>query len=136
MSFTRSFQSFLARAAFAALVATLIPPTASAQPEEKQRKTIPMPEDLPALAEIDALHEPGDTIRRYFLTSQGMRGQTVSLEETSGWFCTLSQDTHVMLDYWPNLGHWAFQVGFNEEAELTAGGLATCHEISTGRGKQ
>lgn len=104
---------------------------AMAQPEEKQRKTIPMPADLPALYEVDALHKPGDVIRRYFLTSQGMRGQTVALEDTGGWFCTLSQDTNVMLDYWPNREHWVFQVGFNEEAELAAGGLATCHQLQT-----
>lgn len=114
----------------AALMYSAPAASVSAQPEEKLRKTIPMPEDLPALSEIDALHEPGDVIRRYFLTSQGMRGQTVSLEKTSGWFCTLSQDTNVMLDYWPNLGHWVFQVGFDEEAELAAGGLATCHQLT------
>lgn len=113
-----------------------VPALVLAQPEEQQPKTIPMPQDLPALSEIDALHDPGDAIRRYFLTSQGMRGQTVPLTETAGWFCTLSQDTNVMLDYWPNLGLWAFQVGFDEEAELAAGGLATCHELVPLAGKK
>lgn len=132
MKLTQFCQSFSALTALVTLIISLASPPATAQPEEKQRKTIPMPEDLPALSEIDILHESGDTIRRYFLTSQGMRGQTVPLADTGGWFCTLSQDTHVMLDYWPNLGHWAFQIGFDESAELTAGGLATCHAISTG----
>ena len=99
-------------------------------PEEKQRKTIAMPEDLPALAEIDTLDDPNTAIRRFFLTSQGMRGQTVPIPETEGWFCTLSQATHVMLDFWPNLNQWVFQIGFSEEAELTAGGLATCHRLA------
>ncbi|NKB43219.1 MAG: hypothetical protein GKS03_02955 [Alphaproteobacteria bacterium] len=87
-------------------------------------------EDLPALAEIDSLDNSDATIRRFFLTSQGMRGQTVPIPETEGWFCTLSQATHVMLDFWPNLNQWVFQVGFSEEAELTAGGLATCHRLA------
>lgn len=108
----------------------------SALPEEKQRKTIDMPLDLPALAEIDSLHDPDAAIRRYFLTSQGMRGQTVPIEGTEGWFCTLSQDTHVMLDFWPNLNQWVFQIGFSEEAELTSGGLATCHKLSDVAGDQ
>lgn len=112
-----------------AVLVAISPHNAIAQSEEQQPKTIPMPTDLPALSEIDALHADGDAIRRYFLTSQGMRGQIVPLTETAGWFCTLSQDTHVMLDYWPNLGHWAFQVGFDEDAELAAGGLATCHQL-------
>lgn len=105
----------------------------SAIPEEKQRKTIDMPEDLPALAEIDSLDDADASIRRFFLTSQGMRGQTVPIEDTKGWFCTLSQATHVMLDYWPNLDKWVFQVGFSEDAELTAGGLATCHRLKDNR---
>lgn len=100
--------------------------------EKNQPKSIEMPMDLPALAEIDALDGPDALIRRFFLTSQGMRGQTVPLPETEGWFCTLSQATHVMLDFWPNLNQWAFQVGFSEDAELTAGGLATCHQLSKG----
>lgn len=102
----------------------------SALPEEKQRKTIEMPSDLPALSEIDVLDEPDAAIRRFFLTSQGMRGQTVPIEGTEGWFCTLSQATHVMLDFWPNLNQWVFQIGFSEDAELTSGGLATCHKLS------
>ncbi len=101
-------------------------------PEQNQPKSIDMPIDLPALAEIDALDGPDAPIRRFFLTSQGMRGQTVPLPETEGWFCTLSQATHVMLDFWPNLNQWVFQVGFSEDAELTAGGLATCHRLSKG----
>ncbi len=90
-----------------------------------------MPLDLPALAEIDSLDDEDSPIRRFFLTSQGMRGQTVSLAWTEGWFCTLSQATHVLLDYWPTLDQWVFQIGFSEEAELTAGGLATCHRLPT-----
>lgn len=97
--------------------------------EEKDRKTIPMPIDLPALAEIDSLDEDDAAIRRFFLTSQGMRGQTVPIEGTEGWFCTLSLATHVYLDYWPTLDQWVFQIAFDEEAELTAGGLATCHRL-------
>ena len=111
------------------LIATMPMAQDSAVPEEKTRKTIDMPEDLPALAEIDALDGPEARLRRFFLTSQGMRGQTVPIEETEGWFCTLSQATHVMLDYWPNLDQWVFQIGFSEDAELTAGGLATCHQL-------
>ncbi len=99
--------------------------------EDKERKTIPMPMDLPAIAEIDALDEEDAPIRRFFLTSQGMRGQIVPIEGTEGWFCTLSQATHVMLDYWPTLDQWVFQIGFSEDAELTAGGLATCHRLAT-----
>ena len=97
--------------------------------EEKQRKTIPMPVDLPALAEIDALDDESSVIRRFFLTSQGMRGQTVPIDGTEGWFCTLSLATHVHLDYWPTLDKWVFQIAFAEDAELTAGGLATCHQL-------
>jgi hypothetical protein len=109
------------------------PVQADITPEEKQPKTIEMPEDFPALMEIDSLDGPDSTIRRFFLTSQGMRGQTVPIPESEGWFCTLSQATHVMLDFWPNLNQWVFQVGFSEDAELTAGGLATCHSIQGGR---
>ncbi len=97
---------------------------------EKTSKTIDMPLDLPAIAEVDALDDEDAAIRRFFLTSQGMRGQTVPIESTSGWFCTLSQATHTMLDYWPNLDQWVFQIGFDEAAELTAGGLATCHRLA------
>jgi len=114
----------------ALLLTTKIEAQDSVLPEEKQRKTIEMPSDLPALAEIDALDAPDAAIRRFFLTSQGMRGQTVAIEGTEGWFCTLSQATHVMLDFWPNLNQWVFQIGFSEEAELTSGGLATCHKLN------
>lgn len=97
--------------------------------EEKAQKTIPMPIDLPALAEIDPLDDENAAIRRFLFTSQGMRGQTVAIDGTEGWFCTLSLETHVHLAYWPTMNKWAFQVAFAEEAELTAGGLATCHRL-------
>jgi hypothetical protein len=97
---------------------------------DQTSKTIDMPIDLPALAEVDALDHEDAAIRRFFMTSQGMRGQTVPIDGTSGWFCVLSQDTHTMLDYWPELDLWVFQIGFDEEAELTAGGLATCHRLA------
>ena len=90
-----------------------------------------MPIDLPALAEIDSLDGEESPIRRFFVTSQGMRGQTVPIPGTEGWFCTLSLATHVSLNYWPTLDQWVFQIGFSEEAELTAGGLATCHRLPT-----
>lgn len=115
---------------FIALALVLSPALADDTPEEKQRKTIAMPEDLPAITEIDSLDGSDAAIRRFFLTSQGARGQTVPIPDTEGWFCTLSQATHVMLDYWPNLNQWVFQIGFSEEAELTAGGLATCHRLA------
>ncbi|MBT6090752.1 MAG: hypothetical protein HN793_02065 [Rhodospirillaceae bacterium] len=112
------------------LMIVLSPVLADDTLEEKQRKTVAMPLDLPAIMEVDSMDGPDASIRRFFLTSQGIRGQTVPIPETEGWFCTLSQATHVMLDFWPNLNQWVFQVGFSEEAELTAGGLATCHRLA------
>lgn len=117
------------------VVASLIAGTAPiVQAEESDEsepggKTIDMPLDLPALAEVDALDDENASIRRFFLTSQGMRGQTVPIDGTSGWFCTLSQSTHTMLDYWPDLDKWVFQIGFDEATEMAAGGLATCHRL-------
>lgn len=125
LALSRSFVG----AALIAFILAASPAYADDTPEEKQRKTVAMPEDLPAIAEIDALDDHDTPIRRFFLTSQGMRGQTVPIPDTEGWFCTLSQATHVMLDFWPNLNQWVFQIGFSEEAELTAGGLATCHRL-------
>ncbi len=125
----------VARAAWAVfffvLVVSLQPSHAQDASDEKERKTIPMPLDLPVLAEIDSLDDKGSPIRRFFVTSQGMRGQTVPIPGTEGWFCTLSLVTQVSLNYWPTLDQWVFQIRFSEEAELTAGGLATCHRLPT-----
>ncbi len=85
--------------------------------------------DFPPLIEIDAFDEEDAPIRRFWLTARGSLGHEVPIPGTKGWFCVLTEATHTVLHYNSNLGEWVFHVAFQTEAELVAGGLATCHRL-------
>ncbi len=86
--------------------------------------------DLPALVELDPLDDEDALIKRYMLNARGIRGREVVIEGSENHFCSLSSATNASLTYFPATQLWAFVIGFNEEAELLAGGLATCVDLS------
>lgn len=95
-------------------------------------ESVPQDRDLPALVELEALDPAGAPIRRFMLNARGIRGREVPIEESKNHFCTLSGATNVTLNYYPSSGVWAFEVAFAQEAELLAGGLATCMRMAEG----
>lgn len=85
--------------------------------------------DLPALVELDPLDSPAAPIQRFMLNARGIMGREVPIPASAGQFCTLSDATHVSLKYFPESGLWVFVIDFAAEAELLAGGLATCARL-------
>jgi hypothetical protein len=85
--------------------------------------------DLPALVELDPLDPPDALIQRFMLNARGIMGREVPIPASAGHFCTLSDATHVSLKYFPESGLWVFIIDFAPEAELLAGGLATCGRL-------
>jgi hypothetical protein len=105
-------------------------PTAISEKQyDKMSLSVPVERDLPALVELDPLDPPGAPIRRYMLNARGIMGREVPIEDSKGEFCTLSHATNVTLTYFPASGLWTFVIGFNQQAELMAGGLATCLDL-------
>jgi hypothetical protein len=86
--------------------------------------------DLPALVELDPLDDDGALIKRYMLNARGIRGREVTIEGSENHFCTLSGATNASLTYFPATQLWVFVIDFSEEAELLAGGLATCVDLA------
>jgi hypothetical protein len=93
---------------------------------DKMALSVPIDRDLPALVELEPLDPPDAAIRRYMLNARGIMGREVPIEQSKDQFCTLSHATNVTLTYFPASRLWTFVVGFNQQAELMAGGLATC----------
>jgi hypothetical protein len=93
---------------------------------DKMASTVPMERDLPALVELEPLDPDDALIKRYMLNSRGIMAREVPIVGSEDHFCTLSSGTNVSLKFFPASGLWVFVVDFSPEAELMAGGLATC----------
>jgi hypothetical protein len=105
-------------------------PTAMTEKQyDSMALSVPVDRDLPALVELDPLDPPGTPIRRYMLNARGIMGREVPIADSKDQFCTLSHATNVTLTYFPASGLWTFVIGFNQQAELMAGGLATCLDL-------
>ena len=101
---------------------------------DKMSLSVPINRDLPALVELEPLDPPDATIRRFMLNARGIMGREVPIEESRDQFCTLSHATNVTLTYFPVSRVWTFVIGFNQQAELMAGGLATCVNLKPSGG--
>lgn len=93
-------------------------------------ESVPMDRDLPPLVELEALDPDDALIKRFMLNARGIRGREVPIDESKDHFCVLSSGTNVALNYYPSSGVWSFEIAFEQESELLAGGLATCLNIS------
>jgi hypothetical protein len=93
---------------------------------DKMASTVFMQRDLPALVELEPLDSDDALIKRYMLNARGIMAREVPIPNSEDHFCTLSSATNLSLKYFPASGLWVFVVDFSPEAELLAGGLATC----------
>lgn len=93
---------------------------------DKMVSTVPMARDLPALVELEPLDPEDALIKRYMLNTRGIMAREVPIVGSEDHFCTLSSGTNLSLKFFPASGLWVFVVDFSPEAELMAGGLATC----------
>ena len=93
---------------------------------DEMASTVFMARDLPALVELEPLDTDDALIKRYMLNARGIMAREVPIPGSEDHFCTLSSGTNVSLKYFPASGLWVFVVDFSPEAELLAGGLATC----------
>lgn len=93
---------------------------------DKMASTVFMARDLPALVELEPLDAEDALIKRYMLNARGIMAREVPIPGSEDHFCTLSSATNLSLKYFPASGLWVFIVDFSPEAELLAGGLATC----------
>jgi hypothetical protein len=93
---------------------------------DKMVSTVPMARDLPALVELEPLDSEDALIKRYMLNTRGIMAREVPIVGSEDHFCTLSSGTNLSLKFFPASGLWVFVVDFSPEAELMAGGLATC----------
>ena len=93
---------------------------------DKMASTVFMQRDLPALVELEPLDSDDALIKRYMLNARGIMAREVPIPGSENHFCTLSSGTNLSLKYFPGSGLWVFIVDFSPEAELMAGGLATC----------
>lgn len=93
---------------------------------DKMVSTVPMARDLPALVELEPLDPDDALIKRYMLNTRGIMAREVPIVGSEDHFCTLSSGTNLSLKFFPASGLWVFVVDFSPEAELMAGGLATC----------
>jgi hypothetical protein len=106
------------------------------QPTKIEQKTydnmnvgVEMKRDLPALVELEPLDAPDKAIQRYIVNTRGIMGREVPIPQSVGQFCTLSYNTNMRLAYFPASGVWNFIVDYSQDAELAAGGLATCFKL-------
>jgi hypothetical protein len=102
-------------------------PTALTEEDyDKMATSVPMLRDLPALVELEPLDPSTALIQRFMLNARGIMAREVPIEQSKGMFCTLSHATNLKLTYFPASGLWSFVIDFSPNAELLAGGLATC----------
>lgn len=102
-------------------------PTSLSEAEyDKMALSVPLDRDLAALVELEPFDAPEAAIQRFMLNARGIMGREVPIEASRGLFCTLSHATNVTLTWFPASGLWTFVIDFNPQAELMAGGLATC----------
>lgn len=109
------------------------PGTLTEQDYNKMALSVPIDRDLPALVELEPLDPSGAAIRRFMLNARGIMGREVPIEASKGMFCTLSHATNATLTYFPASGLWTFVINFDQQAELMAGGLATCFDLQSAR---
>jgi hypothetical protein len=102
------------------------PTSLSEEDYDKMATSVPMLRDLPALVELEPLDPPTALIQRFMLNARGIMAREVPIEQSKGMFCTLSHATNLKLAYFPASGLWSFVIDFSPNAELLAGGLATC----------
>jgi len=96
---------------------------------DEMPSTVDQDRDLPALVELEPLDSEDSFIKRYMLNARGIMAREVPIPGTEDHYCTLSSGTNVSLKYFPASGLWVFIVDFSPEAELLAGGLATCLDV-------
>ena len=82
-----------------------------------------------ALIELDNFDPEDALIRRFMLNARGVMGREVPIPDSKGYFCTLSHATNLTLQYFPASELWSFVIAFDPQAELLAGGLATCLNV-------
>lgn len=82
------------------------------------------------LVEIDLLDPSDAPIRRYALTASRAPAREVPIPESQNLFCTLAHDHNVVLNYYPDIDTWVFQVDATAEARKVAGGIATCMDLT------
>lgn len=106
-------------------------PTEIAEEEyDNMPLSVPLGRDLPALIELDDFDPEDALIRRFMLNARGVMGREVPIPDSKGYFCTLSHATNLTLQYFPASELWNFVIAFDPQAELLAGGLATCLNVS------
>ena len=86
--------------------------------------------DIPVLIEIDRLDPAGSRIERFAFTARGAMAREVAIPDSSNRFCTLQQAYNVVLNYYPSRDEWVFQVQSNASAQLAAGGIAVCLDLT------
>lgn len=81
------------------------------------------------LVELDLLDQPDAPIRRYALTARSAPVREVPIPDSQKLFCTLGQAHNVILNYYPDIDTWAFQIDATDSARRAAGGIATCLDL-------
>ena len=109
---------------------TCQPSSITEQQYDKMPLSVTLGRDLPALIELEPFDPEDALIRRFMLNTRGVMGREVPIPDSSEYFCTLSHATNTTLQYFPASGLWNFVIAFDPEAELLAGGLATCLNIA------
>jgi hypothetical protein len=102
------------------------PSSLSEDDYDSMAMSVEMGRDLPALVELESLDAADALIQRFMLNARGIMAREVPIEQSKGMFCTLSHATNQKLVWLPASGLWAFVIDFKPEAELLAGGMATC----------
>lgn len=82
------------------------------------------------LVELDLLDAADAPIRRYALTTRSAPVREVPIPNSQNLFCTLGQDHNVILNYYPDVDTWVFQVDATDSARRAAGGIATCLDLT------
>ena len=82
------------------------------------------------LIELDTLDPPDAPIRRYALTARHAPVREVPIPDSHDLFCTLGLAHNVILNYYPDIDTWVFQVDATASAQQVAGGIATCLDLT------
>jgi hypothetical protein len=102
------------------------PTSLSEEDYDNMAMSVEMGRDLPALVELEPLDAEDALIQRFTVNARGIMAREVPIKQSKGMFCTLSHATNLKLTYFPTSGLWVFVIDFSPQAELLAGGLATC----------
>ena len=82
------------------------------------------------LVEIDLLDPPDAPIRRYAFTAARVPAREAPIPNSQGLFCTLAHDHNVVLNYYPDIDTWVFQVDATDDVRRATGGVATCLDLT------